>query len=403
MNHKAIIFNCSYNGLSIIQELSKHGVECVAMDCFRGIGTYSRYARFVRCPDPILDEEAFVNFLYDFCKVEGIKPVLFPTNDEWALAVSKYKKKLSNVAIVCVGDHDCVNLVLNKDQFYAIGQEKSYMTPKTWAIDDIKKIRMADFPIVAKAKYKSLTGSKKVNINKKLTENRLVVLETGKEFHLYLENHKDLIPHLVFQEFVRGNSDCMYTIGIYVDQHSEIKALFKGRKVRGYPATHGDNVVGESCTVPELIINNTARIVKDLNYTGIAEFEYKKDAYTGEFKLIEINPRSWSWIGITPYTGINIPLIAYRDLCGIEEVEAELIQTEENVRYIKVYQDFLNCLIRYRYMHPEWAMSFREWMTELKSTKNVYAELHRKDYLVSIVSVLYVIAKIYQENIVEKE
>ena len=46
-------------------------------------------------------------------------------------------------------------------------------------------------------------------------------------------------------------------------------------------------------------------IVKDLNYSGIAEFEYKKDLSTGRYRLIEVNPRSWSWIGITPACGVS--------------------------------------------------------------------------------------------------
>lgn len=92
------------------------------------------------------------------------------------------------------------------------------------------------------------------------------------------------------------NPDERYTVGIYTDEDHCVKAVFTGRKVRRFPADIGDNIVGESCTVPETNIGNSIRIVEELQYSGIAEFEYKKDAVTGEYKLIEINPRSWSWI-----------------------------------------------------------------------------------------------------------
>ena len=74
---KAIVFNCHYNGLSIIQELGQHGVKCIAMDAVRSIGTYSRYAEYQKCPDPTESESAFIEFLYSYCAREKEKPVVF--------------------------------------------------------------------------------------------------------------------------------------------------------------------------------------------------------------------------------------------------------------------------------------------------------------------------------------
>lgn len=396
---KAIVFNCSYNGLSIIQELSKQGVECVAMDCFRGIGTYSRYTdKFIRCADPKYNEELFIDQLYDYCKKQNLKPVLFPTNDEWALAVSRYKEKLSEVAHVCSSSSESVEIILNKDQFYEIGEDKNFLTPKTWSQNELIKIPHNKFPIVAKAKFKSVPDGNSASLNKKLVENRLVILNNSEELRDYLSEQEDILSYLIFQDYVPGHSDSMYTIGIYASSDNDIKALFTGRKVRGYPAEYGDNVVGESCAVPSYLIENTKRIVSELKYSGIAEFEYKRDPVTGEFTLIEINPRSWSWIGITPHCGINIPLIAYLDLTGIDKTVNQLKQSEEKVRYIKVFQDFVNCIFRYKKSFPEWAMEYKEWRNEIKSTKNVYAELYRKDYMVTLVSLFYVLAKIIKQK-----
>lgn len=394
MKNKAIIFNCSYNGLSIIQELSRHGIECIAMDCVRGIGTFSRYAEYIKCPDPRYEEKKFIDQLYDFCSGFDEKPVLFPTNDEWALAVSKYKDKLIKVAHVCSGPYDSVRLILSKDEFYKVGGEKKYQTPKSWKNDELALIEDKSFPIVAKAKYKSDPESGSKELTSKLEKNRLIVLKTKQALREYLEQKIELLPHLVFQEYVNGYSDSMYTVGIYADRNHQVKAFFSGRKVRGFPADIGDNIVGESCIVPNHLFENTTKIVRDIKLSGIAEFEYKKDSVSDEFKLIEINPRSWSWIGITPASGVNLPLIAYKDLIGQEDPVKEPIQVKETVRYIKLYQDFVNCVFRYRLTHPQWAKSPIEWYREIKTTQNIYAELNRKDYLISFLSVFYVIAKL---------
>lgn len=399
MKAKAIVFNCSYNGLSIIQELSKEGIECIAMDCFRGIGTYSRYAQsVVKCADPKYKEAEFIEQLYELCRQEEVKPVLFPTNDEWAMAISKHKNRLDEVAHVCSGDSSCVDIILNKDRFYEIGSVNNFMTPKTWSRENLRDISEHEFPIVAKAKFKSVPDGESEVLNKELEKNRLIILNNQEELESYFLKNDHILPYMVFQEYVRGNSGQMFTVGIYADEESSIKALFTGRKVRGYPAEYGDNIVGESCTVPDKLIENVKKIISYLNYSGIAEFEYKKDEETGEFKLIEINPRSWSWIGITPHCGINIPLIAYLDLTGINKEIRQLNQNEEKVRYVKVFQDFVNCIFRYKKTYPAWAMSYKEWRMESKSAKNIYAELHRRDYMVTFISFFYLLAKIVKQR-----
>jgi D-aspartate ligase len=390
-NHPAIVFNCGYNGLSILQELGSKGISCFAMDCKRSVGTFTRFAKFKKCPDPLHHENEFIDFLYDFCKSQKIKPVLIPTNDKWAHAISKHKTRLQEVSLPCVADFDVISKLINKDEFYRIGQSKQYMTPLTWDVDNPGDLK---FPAVAKPVFRGIssntTDTGKFSF---LENNRLTLINNQQELSAFLEKAGNYKIHMIIQQYVRGMSDAMYTVGIYADKNSELKAIFTGRKVRGYPADSGDNIVGESCKVPEILIENTRRIVTEMKYTGIAEFEYKKDAETGEFYLIEINPRAWSWIGITPWCGVNIPLIAYQDMAEIKPSE-KAEQNNYNFKYVKVLQDFTNCLFRYRKTHPAWSMGLRQWWKENRSHKKVYAEFHKKDYLIPLASLVYVAANL---------
>jgi D-aspartate ligase len=398
MNPKAIIFNTSYNGLSIIQELSLQGVKCIAMDCKLSVGRFTKYAQFKKCPNPIINETGFIDFLYDICQKEELKPILIPTNDEWALITAKYKNKLSEVSIPCVSSYETVSTLLEKDTFYKIGKEKGYMTPLTWDFEDLNNLDLNNFPIIAKPKYKTVPNENNLNINKQLRAKRLVILESREELKKFVGDNQTLLPHLVFQEYIRGNSSTMFTVGIYANSNSEVKAVFTGRKVRGYPADIGDNILGEAHDVPANLISNMENIVKDFKYTGIAEFEYKLDEETNEYKLIEINPRAWSWIGITPYCGVNIPFIAYQSLIGNEEgVQFNKVSTG-SVKYVKIYQDFVNCMIRYKFNYKPWHMSYRNWRKSLEADTLIKAETHRKDLLVSLFSLVYLFGKLIKQK-----
>jgi predicted ATP-grasp superfamily ATP-dependent carboligase len=389
----AIVFNCRYNGLSIIQELGTHDVPCIAMDCDRSIGTYSRYARYVRSPDPANDQSGFVDFLHDFCASLTQRPILFPTNDEWAAAVSQNIGRLCSVALPCVANWSAVQAVIEKDRFYEFGRRQGYPTPRTWDVAELAELRPKDYPIVAKPRFRrNASDTDWTFLQKEMERLRLTVLHTADELSRFMSAEQAHVPRLVFQEFVPGASDAMYTVGVYADQDHVIRGIFTGKKVRGYPADIGDCIVGEVHGMPEEIERITATIVRELGLAGILEFEYKYHRDAGRFVLIEVNPRSWSWIGITPACGVSLPLIAYRDLAGLSantEYRQCASLRDGEVRYYKAFPDFINCTVRYRRNFPSWRRSPLAWVKELMAVRRVVvAELNARDYPVAVVAVL---------------
>ena len=126
----------------------------------------------------------------------------------------------------------------------------------------------------------------------------------------------------------------------------EIFGLFFGKKVIGFSAKFGDCVVGKSLHVEKWVRQLAKKIIQKLNYTGIAEIELMKDNISGRYYIIEINPRSWSWVGITGFSGVDIPWIAYYDFVSPNSLQYTE-NTKFNVRYSKVISDFLNVNFRY--------------------------------------------------------
>jgi predicted ATP-grasp superfamily ATP-dependent carboligase len=388
----ALVFNCNYNGLAIIQELGRRGVAVRALDRRRSVGTASRYSKYHCCPDPGIAENDFISFLLDMAPEFADKPVLFPTNDQWAIAISRYKEKLSEFYIPCVADHAAIDLVIQKQNFYDWGSSRGYPVPRSWRGTAIRDIPDDAFPLAAKPEFRRTatndpTASARSRV---LDENRLTILRSREEVAAFRERHASLIECFLFQEYVEGLSDCMYTVGIYADVRHEVVAMFTGRKVRGYPPDIGDCVVGQVEDVPQSLKKLTRLICKEIGYHGIAEFEFKRDAVTGEYKLIEINPRSWSWVGITPACGVSLPWIAYSDLTGLEIPEtSECDLPDGSVKYVKLIEDWQNCMWRNRRAgYLQWDKSFREWRRSLKADRVVLAEFAPDDIRPGIYAVV---------------
>jgi len=389
----ALVFNCHYNGLSIIQELGRHKIQVFALDSTRSVGTVSRYAKFWRCPNPLDDEEGFINFLLDRGKKFKVPPVLFPTNDHWATAISKHKTQLEQYYILCVADWSVVELLVRKDKFYPWAMERGYPVPKLYSIDELMKAESGIFPVIAKPKYRRISAKKykdTKDLVKKLDKNRLVSLDGKRALDKFLSENKELFHHILFQEYIPGMADRMYTVGIYANKNHDVLGVFTGRKVRGFPPDIGDCVVGQAEKVPPELVKLVKKMVKDLHYQGIAEFEFKKDPRNNKFKLIEINPRSWSWIGIAPACDASLPWIAYVDLTGIEKTPyTKSVTDQRDVKYIKILEDFPNCIYRNKNSgFPEYQMNLVQWWKSLQAKKKIYAEFSLDDPIVGIYSLV---------------
>lgn len=384
---KAIILNSQQTGLSVIQELGRHNIECVAMDYQRSIGTYSKYAVFLKAPDPLSHEQDAVEFLFEYCAKEKIKPVLFPISDEWVTALAQNRGKISSVALPCVSGWETVRTVVQKEQFYRLAQERGYMTPYMWELEELPQLQANNFPLVAKPRFRRFSYNTEMRpLLKNMERLRCCTLRSRQDLETFLTRESAFLKHLIFQEYVEGLSDCMFTVGIYADQNSKVLGLFTGHKVRGHPVDIGNCIVGENYAVPAELVANMYRIVSELNIQGIAEFEYKKDSRTGSYRLIEVNLRAWSWIGITPACGVSLPMIAYRDLCGNPVEFTESTLPNGSVKYVKVLEDAKNSLFRYKTTYPAWGKSVREWMRDIHAEKTVYAEFNAYDWIVGLKS-----------------
>jgi D-aspartate ligase len=76
---------------------------------------------------------------------------------------------------------------------------------------------------------------------------------------------------------------------------------------------YGSRSFVKSAWVPE-ILEIGRRMLKRLEYRGIFEIEFKRDARDGTFKIIEFNPRCWSQIMLATRANVNVAHRAYLDL-----------------------------------------------------------------------------------------
>ena len=105
------------------------------------------------------------------------------------------------------------------------------------------------------------------------------------------------------QEYVRTPHE--YGFFALYDRGDPV-ATFQHRQCRGYSYAGGPSAFRESVDIPALEEAGLA-LLDELNWHGLAMVEFLRDGGTGEFKLMEINPRFWSSLPFSVQTGADFP------------------------------------------------------------------------------------------------
>ena len=79
------------------------------------------------------------------------------------------------------------------------------------------------------------------------------------------------------------------------------------------------------------------RFLKKINYYGLVEVEFKLDPRDGQFKLLDVNPRTWGYHSLGVSAGVDFPHLLYADQVGIP---LQPCRGKPGVSWIRLLTDF---------------------------------------------------------------
>ena len=298
------------NGLAAIRSLGRHGVRVLAVDDGpSALGFRSRYATPVPAPDPVTDEDGFVAALARLGEtLTGPVPV-FATHDEHVNVIARRQAELGPAYRPCSPPWPTLERLQSKRHQLEAAVACGVPTPET---------RHPRSPAEALAAAQELGYPVMVKPSDPIAFKRLhnrqgFRCETAAELEAAFAQTEAFEP--MVQEYVPGGDDHLYSLGTYVAADGEALGIFTGRKLRQTREHMGVCRVAEAVWVPE-IADHGLRLLRQLEFNGISQVEFKLDPRTGTYKLIEVNPRLWQWHGLATACGVDLTHIAYLDLVG---------------------------------------------------------------------------------------
>ncbi len=339
MKNKAVVLGANYYiGLSIIRCLGKKGVHVVAVD-YDTKGTYGFDSKYLSekliGPDSKKDPEGLLNFLIDYGKKQDLKPVLYPSADGYAEFIDKYLPILREYYLINQTEQGLFTRVIDKGSLYKLAEKYNMPIPETLSIDhsDLEKKveELIKFPCLVKpTDSPAFVG----HFRKKLFK-----VYNMEELREAISKSTEAGLEVVVQRIIPGFDDHMYTFDAYLDQNAKVSHWTTCQKLRQFPINFGASVYTIQRHIPELR-EIGGDFLEHLGFKGFAEIEFKKDAETGKYYLIEINARTTNFNPMLEKVGLNMPYIAYLELTD-KLPEPKAITEDTNTAFWYLYEDLL--------------------------------------------------------------
>lgn len=308
----AVVLNPGTAGVGIIHALSLGGVDIIAVG--RNwpplLGRFSRFTKRHFTYRPAEGETQVDGLLRAADHFDG-KGVLFPSIDIDLEAIIVARDRLGERYHVPSAWH-IGEKIFAKTWQYEIAARAGVPTPRhlRFTSGDAPDLAGFRFPLIIKPACRTeAVGGRAF---------RLRVLADPAAFEACLADLAREHPGREFQlaEDIPGDPTQLYTIGSYSDRGGRVLRSYTGRKLSQHPYSHGDASIAETIAVEERVLRQAQALLEEARFHGISQVEFKYDARDGEYKLLEINGRSWSWIKLAAFSGVNLPLIQYYDLTG---------------------------------------------------------------------------------------
>jgi D-aspartate ligase len=312
----AVVVGGDFHGLGIMRSLGRHGIPVCVVDDEYSIGRFSRYATHsVKAPN-LRDPAQVVEFLLAMGRRMNLQGwVLFPTRDELVEAFSRNKSALAEVFRVPTPEWDVVKWACNKWNTYTLAEKIGIPIPKTWCPRTVADIDAIDtiFPVCIKPAVKVEFFY--------ATKAKAWRAENRDELKLMFEKALPLVgsSEILVQEIIPGDGTTQFSSCVFFKNGKAI-ATMEAQRWRQHPPEFGRAATFvESLNLPE-IVEPTLRLLREMNYYGLVEVEYKLDHRDGKYKLLDVNTRTWGFHALGPPAGADFSYLQFADQIG-EAVE----------------------------------------------------------------------------------
>lgn len=287
--------------LSVVRSLGAAGYEVHAAWCAYDLPTLSSLYlhRVHRLPAFERGDEApWITALEALIRDFRIDLVL-PTNDQSALPLQLKRNRFEPLTRVYLLPDETYRLCADKNLTWELGASHGVPVPRQQHVDTVDQALQAaagfGYPLVLKpttsATEQDPFHRRRVHKVRSEPETREVALEMLRSG-----------PVLAQENFIG--------VGVGVEvlcDHGEILLAFQHERVHE-PIQGGGSSYRRCVPLEPAMLEATRKMMRSMDYTGVAMVEFKRNTSDGRWILVEINARFWGSLALSVAAGVDFPL-----------------------------------------------------------------------------------------------
>jgi D-aspartate ligase len=375
----AVVLGGDYQGLGIVRSLGRRGIPVCVIDDEFSISRFSKYcSKFVRVPS-LRDERAIVDTLLGVSNRLGqCGWVLYPTREELVAAVSRHRDQLNQSYRVPTPAWSSVEWAWDKRCTYQLARDLGIPTPLTHCPQTVGELAELDavsppFAIKPAIKehflYKTKAKAWRANSHAELRS-------------LFLDALELVGPgEVIVQELIPGGGTQQFGYGAFFRDGEAIGKMVARRR-RQHPMQFGKaSTYVETVDIP-VLEDYSERFLRAINYYGLVEIEYKLDPRDQQYKLLDVNARTWGYHSIAPRAGVDFSYMLYADQVDLPVAPC---RARPGIRWVRLATDVPAALTAIFGGDT----TVRDYLQSLSSC-NVEAVFSREDMLPGLMEMLLI-------------
>jgi predicted ATP-grasp superfamily ATP-dependent carboligase/protein-tyrosine-phosphatase len=292
--------------LATIRSLGRYGLDVHVAWCpLDAPALQSRYVTSVHRVPPFHEGSKDWTLAFQSLLRKQKFDLVLPTTDKTILPFQLYRAEFEPLARVCLLPDNVYSICSDKGETYELAAREGVPLPRQRVVrnpeDAVECAKKFGYPVVLKPRRSAISHNPNVQQAVRKAHNKKELLELTKEMAASQE--------VLAQENFIGRG-----AGIEVlCKDGQILTAFQHERVHE-PTMGGGSSYRKSVPLNDGMYAATSRLMNALRYTGVAMVEFKLNANTGEWVLIEINSRFWGSLPLSIAAGLDFPMYLYEML-----------------------------------------------------------------------------------------
>jgi predicted ATP-grasp superfamily ATP-dependent carboligase len=352
-----IVLGGHVQGLGITRIYGKQGIPVVVLYATKfNLARHSKYCQqfFHFKENELLDFLLSGHFRAQFQDYS-----ILPTNDKYVEILSTNKKQLSKFYKVGVEDWSVTEICYNKRLAYDAAMDVDLPIAQTQMPSKFEDI------IFEEIEYPCIIKPAVMHGFYAHFKTKVFFCNSKEELVSSYKKAIEFIPEneIIIQQIIEGASDHLYSACILMNK-GELINYFVGRRARQHPPDFGNATTFAQIVDNDLLIEESLKLLKHIEYNGICEVEYKYDPSVDKYYFLEVNPRTWKWHSIAERANVNILENYYNLLNNMPIKPQKKIEKATSRHLITDIPMWFKYKIKGIYKkHPSYPVKYAVWET----------------------------------------